>query len=68
MPVRPQGNVPCIVHLVWSTHEELVPGRAIRWTDTHVMVLVKPVDGPSEANEDIVWVRARDVHRTIPRR
>lgn len=68
VPVRPQGDKPVIVHLVWDTHEELVPGRAIRWTPTHVMVMIKPLTGPKNAHELIVWLRAQDVFATIPRR
>lgn len=67
-PVRPQGDVPVIVRLVWSTHEELLPARAIRWTPEHVMVMVKAPGAPSHAHELVCWLRAADVHRTIPRR
>jgi hypothetical protein len=65
--VRPQGNIPVIAHLVWPTFEELIPARAIRWTKTHVMVLVRTAGGSSN-DELVVWLRAEDVHRTIPRR
>jgi len=67
IPTRPQGDIPVIARLVWSTHEELLPGRAIRWTPTHVMVLKAP-GAPSNAHELLVWLRAEDVHRTIPKR
>ncbi len=68
VPVRPQGDRPVIAHLVWTTHEELIPGRAIRWTPTHVMVMIKPVTGPTNQHELVVWLRAHDVYATIPRR
>ena len=68
VPARPQGDRPVIAHLVWETHEELMPGRAIRWTPTHVMVMIKPLTGPSNQHELIVWLPAHDVFATIPRR
>ncbi|WP_069385975.1 hypothetical protein [Cellulosimicrobium cellulans] len=68
IPTRPQGDLPVIVRLLWHTHEELIPARAIRWTDSHVMVMVKPTTGPTNAHELLVWLRAADVYRTIPRR
>ena len=68
IPTRPQGDVPVIVRLLWHTHEELVPARAIRWIDTHVMVMVKAVTGPANARELLTWLRVDDVYRTIPRR
>lgn len=68
VPTRPQGDLPVIVRLLWGTHEELMPARAIRWTDTHVMVVVRATSGPSNQHELIAWLRAEDVYRTIPRR
>jgi hypothetical protein len=68
VPVRPQGDVPVIVRLVWATHEELLPARAIRWTTEQVMVIAKAPGAPSNAHELICWLRADDVYRTIPRR
>ena len=67
-PVRPSGDLPVIVRLLWETHEELLPARAIRWTDTHVMVVIKPLTPPYNQHELIVWLRVEDVFRTIPRR
>ncbi len=68
VPLSPQGNVPVIAHLVWDDREELLPGHAIRWTDTHVMVaLVEPGATPG-ARENYAWLRACDVFRTLPRR
>lgn len=68
VPVRPQGNIPVIVRLAWPAGDELIPGRAIRWTDDHVMVMVKPVGAPSGTDELVVWLEARDVYTSIPRR
>lgn len=67
-PVRPSGDLPVIVRLLWETHEELLPARAIRWTDTHAMVVIKPLTQPYNQHELIVWLRVEDVFRTIPRR
>lgn len=49
-------------------HEELLPARAIRWTETHVTVVVKALEPPYNQHELIVWLRVEDVFRTIPRR
>jgi hypothetical protein len=68
VPARPQGDVPVIARLVWSTHEELVPARAIRWTQDHVMVMVRAPEARSSDHELVCWLRAADVHRTIPLR
>jgi hypothetical protein len=68
VPTRPQGERAVIAHLVWATHEELMPARAIRWTDTHVMVSVRDPAAPANARELVVWLRADDVDATIPRR
>lgn len=67
-PVRPSGDLPVIVRLLWETHEELLPARAIRWTDTHAMVVIKALTPPYNQHELIVWLRVEDVFRTIPRR
>lgn len=67
-PTRPQGDLPVIVRLLWETHEELMPARAIRWTDSHVMVVVKPLTAPLNQHELLAWLRVEDVYRTIPRR
>lgn len=68
VPVRPQGNVPVIVRLAWPAGDELIPGRAIRWTGDHVMVMVRPVGAPSGTDELVVWLETRDVYTSIPRR
>lgn len=68
VPVNMQGDLPVIAHLVWETHEELIPGRAIRWTEKHVMVMVRPVGAPSQISDLSVWLRIEDVFSTIPRR
>ncbi|WP_198285553.1 hypothetical protein [Cellulosimicrobium cellulans] len=68
VPLRPQGDVPVIAHLVWEDREELLPGRAVRWTQSHVMVaLIEPGATPG-SRENHVWLRASDVFRTLPRR
>lgn len=62
-PVAPNGDVPVIVHLVWSDGaEEWRPARAVRWTRTHVMVgwLAE-----GAAAEQWVWLRAGDVMRSV---
>jgi len=65
-PLRPQGDRPVIVRTLWRDREEFVPGRAIRWTDTHVMVcwLTDPADVRSERCH---WFRADDVSATLPK-
>ncbi|ACZ32473.1 hypothetical protein Xcel_3474 (plasmid) [Xylanimonas cellulosilytica DSM 15894] len=68
MPVRPQGDIPVIVRLVWDSHEELLPGRAIRWAEGFVMVMLKAPGAPSNAHELVCWLSADDVFRTLPRR
>lgn len=68
VPLKPQGDVPVIVHVVWDDREELLPGRAVRWTDSHVMVSLVDPDGPRGGRENYVWLRAADVFRTLPRR
>ncbi|WP_454044682.1 hypothetical protein [Cellulosimicrobium sp. Marseille-Q8652] len=68
VPLKPQGSVPVIAHLLWATHEEFMPGRAVRWTAGHVMVALVDVDAPGGARENYVWLPARDVFRTLPRR
>ncbi|WP_235915522.1 hypothetical protein [Puerhibacterium puerhi] len=68
VPARPQGSVPVICRLVWSTHEELVPARAIRWTVDRVMVAVTAPEARSQDHELLVWLRPQDVYRTIPPR
>ena len=65
VPVRPQGNVPVIVRVVWSDGaEEWRPARAVRWTATHVMVAWRDdeADPRSERHE---WLRAADVARSV---
>lgn len=67
-PVRPSGDLMVIVRPLWDTHEELLPARAIRWTSTHVMVVVKALTSPYNQHELVTWLLAEDVFRTIPRR
>ncbi|QJW36464.1 hypothetical protein [Cellulosimicrobium protaetiae] len=55
--MKPSGDLPVIVRLLWETHEELLPARAI-----------KPPTPPYNHHELIVWLRVEDVFRTIPRR
>ncbi|WP_207207354.1 hypothetical protein [Xylanimonas protaetiae] len=66
--VRPQGHIYCIVRLEWDGWDEMVPGWAIRWTDTLVLVMIPPPGAPSSTRELLLWVDADDVYRTIPRR
>ncbi len=66
--MRPQGSIAVIVRLAWPAGDELVPGRAIRWTEDHVMVMIKPIGAPSSTDELIVWLQTRDVYTSIPRR
>jgi hypothetical protein len=71
VPIKPQGDVPVLVRLVWHEYEELLPARAIRWTgeslDDAAMAVVKPPRGPGIA-ELVCWLAIRDVSTTIPRR
>ncbi|GIG21139.1 hypothetical protein Cch01nite_18630 [Cellulomonas chitinilytica] len=65
VPLRPQGNEPVIVRVVWSDgSEEWRPARAVRWTTTHVMVAWRDShsDPYSERHE---WMRAGDVARSV---
>ncbi len=68
VPVKPMGNVPVIVHVVWSDGvEEWRPARAIRWTATHVMVGWPEGDEArgSRHDERWEWLRAQDVMRSV---
>lgn len=65
IPVRPQGDIPVIVRVVWMDGtEEWRPARAVRWTADHVMVAWRddPGDPRSERHE---WLRAGDVARSV---
>jgi len=65
IPVRPQGDFPVIVRVVWDDGtEEWRPARAVRWTAEHVMVAWRDVqqDPRSERYE---WLRAGDVARSV---
>jgi len=65
IPVRPQGDIPVIVRVVWlDGSEEWRPARAVRWTAEHVMVAWRdePDDPRSERHE---WLRAGDVARSV---
>lgn len=65
IPVRPQGDFPVIVRVVWEDGtEEWRPARAVRWTAEHVMVAWRDVqqDPRSERYE---WLRAGDVARSV---
>lgn len=67
VPLKPQGNRPVIARMVWLDGEEFTPGRAIRWTPTHVMVswLADPADPRTERS---CWFRADDVSTHLPKR
>lgn len=65
VPVRPQGDIPVVVRVVWSDgSEEWRAARAVRWTESHVMVAwLESTSGPrSERHE---WLRAGDVARSV---
>ena len=65
VPVRPQGNVPVIVRIVWSDGaEEWRPARAVRWTATHVMVAWRD-DEANPRSERHEWLKAGDVARSV---
>lgn len=65
VPVRPQGNVPVIVRVVWSDGmEEWRPARAVRWTSTHVMVAWRD-DEANPRSERHEWLKAGDVARSV---
>lgn len=65
VPVRPQGNVPVIVRVVWSDGaEEWRPARAVRWTATHVMVAWRD-DEANPRSERHEWLKAGDVARSV---
>jgi hypothetical protein len=64
VPVRPQGDIPVVVRVVWSDgHEEWWPARAIRWTATHVMV--SWLDSEKPRTDRYEWLRAGDVARSV---
>ena len=67
IPVKPMGNIPVIVHLVWSDGaEEWRPARAIRWTASHVMVGWTDGDERAERRDERwEWLRAQDVMRSV---
>ncbi len=77
VPVKPMGNVPVIVHVVWSDGaEEWRPARAVRWTATHVMVCWEegaggrpgpgiPTVSAARRDERWEWLRAQDVMRSV---
>ncbi|OZB89492.1 MAG: hypothetical protein B7X41_02560 [Microbacterium sp. 14-71-5] len=65
VPVRPQGNLPVIVRVVWSDGtEEWRPARAVRWTATHVMVAWRD-DEANPRSERHEWLKAGDVARSV---
>lgn len=65
VPVRPMGSVDVIVHVVWSDGgEEWRPARAIRWTETHVMVGWRE-ERDGGTSERWAWLRAQDVMRSV---
>lgn len=62
VPVRPQGRLPVIARFEWAPGDiEWLPGHAIRWTQTHVMVVY--FDERATGKEEITWLRASDVLR-----
>lgn len=73
VPVKPMGNVPVIVHVVWSDGtEEWRPARAVRWTPSHVMVCWEEEQAArgtaaqaQRRDERWEWLRAQDVMRSV---
>lgn len=59
------GRIPVIVRLQLPDRTIWVPARAIRWTSTHVMVMLTP-DENTTSHETSEWLRAQDVVRCIP--
>jgi len=65
VPLRPTGDVPVIVRVVWTDgSEEWRPARAVRWTSTHVMVAWRD-DERDPRSERHEWLRAGDVARSV---
>ncbi|MGN8245217.1 hypothetical protein ACTHAM_002336 [Cellulomonas soli] len=64
IPVKPQGRIPVLARLVLLGGAFWVPARAIRWTQTHVMVVI--TDDELTTREHLVWLRAADVRRRLP--
>jgi hypothetical protein len=66
VPVRPAaGRLLVIARLVWPGAVELVPGLANRWTRTHVLVTRSVRDAEGRATEELLWLPAGDVRRSI---
>jgi hypothetical protein len=65
VPLRPTGDVPVIVRVVWTDGtEEWRPARAVRWTSSHVMVAWRD-DERDPRSERHEWLRAGDVARSV---
>jgi hypothetical protein len=65
IPVRPQGDIPVIVRVVWlDGTEEWRPARAVRWTAEHVMVAWRD-EQDDPRSERYEWLRAGDVARSV---
>lgn len=65
VPVRPMGEVPVIVRVLWADGgEEWRPARANRWTGTHVLVCWRD-DVADPTSERYEWLRACDVMRSV---
>jgi hypothetical protein len=66
VPVRPAaGRLLVIARLVWPGAIELIPGIANRWTRTHVLVTRSVPDQDGRAREELLWLPAVDVRRSI---
>lgn len=64
VPNGSTGTYPVIARLVWPDREEGWPAKAIRWTDTAVLVAIQiEPDNPLATRH--VWLRADDVMRKL---
>jgi hypothetical protein len=69
IPARNQGKIEVFVRLVDSElGERYLPGTAMRWTSTHVMVsFIDHADQAFPNSVMLAWVRAEDVWRVVKR-
>ncbi len=62
VPNGSTGTIPVIARLVWEDCEEWWPARAVRWTDTAVLVSIQ-LDPPDPLKNKTVWLAVDDVKR-----
>lgn len=62
VPNGSTGTIPVIARLVWEDCEEWWPARAVRWTDTAVLVSIQ-LAPPDPLNNRTVWLSVADVKR-----